>query len=229
MSDGFDCFGTDEELGFDTSALLQGAGGLASGVMAQVKDDQAKNKVSADESKKLANAIAADIVAVTAAAKADTTAPKVGRATGVSATADAAAAKIAASAADKAAAGLSADSQQKRADAADKALAASVAALQKSPSNEYQAALVTEWTAQANKAHSGSISASDDGSADDSGGGKKGKGGKGKKGADAGGSILTRPVLGPVPLWGVLVGGAGILGVVGVVVKKMFFKHVGGS
>ena len=224
MSEGLDYFGVDDEVGLDYSTLLQGAGGLAQGVMTQVQADQAKDKVSADEAKKLAASIAADVTAVSAAAKTDTTAPKVGRVTGATAVADAQAAKIAMAAADKAAAALSPESQQKRADAADKALADAVAREQKDPKNEFLAAMVTEWTSQANKAHSGSISSGDN-SDDSSGGGKKGKHGKDKSGS--GGNWFTRPVLGPIPGGGVLAIGAGVLGGIGFILKKFVFKKVG--
>ena len=215
--EGFDCLGAEDEMGLDLSALAPAAEGLAQGVYTQVKDEQAKDKLSADESKKLAASISADVAAAGAMARADISAPKVGRVTMPTADADAAAAKLAVASSDKAGAALGPDSVTKRADAADKALADAVAREQKSPKDEYQAALVRAWTTISNKAHGGAIASSD---APAAGGGKGGK----RRGSDEEKSWFVRPVLGPIPGGGVLALGAGVLGGVAFAVKKFLLK-----
>lgn len=217
--EGFDCLGA-EDVGFDLSALAPAAEGLAQGVYTQVKDSQAKDKLSSDEKKKLDASISADVAAAGAMARADISAPKVGRATVATADADAAAAKLAVASSDKAAAALGPDSVTKRADAADAALAAAIARQQKAPKDEYQAALVRAWTTISNKAHGGAIASSD---APAAGGGKGGKSGK-SRGSDEEKSWFVRPVLGPIPGGGVLALAAGALGGAAFAVKKFLLK-----
>jgi hypothetical protein len=211
MSDGLDSFGC-EDIGVDYGSILQSGGALAQGIVAAKEASDAESKTSADEQKKLSLSIAADVAAVAASARADTTAPRVGRASSPTAAVDAQAADLAMKAADHMAEGLSEASQQKRADAADKQLADAIKRAQANPKDEYLAAMVKEWTAQANKAHNGSITASDDG--------KKGKKGKGASGE----SFWTRRVIGPIPGYGVVAGGVGLAGGLGFAIKKIFFR-----
>jgi hypothetical protein len=57
------------------------------------------------------------------------------------------------------------------------------------------------------------------------GGPAGGDGGKGKKGDKADKeSWLTRRIIGPVPGYGVLVGGAGILGIIGLIIGRLVKK-----
>jgi hypothetical protein len=46
-----------------------------------------------------------------------------------------------------------------------------------------------------------------------------------KTGAKAGGSWLTKPLVGPLPGVAVVVGGVGIVGLVGLLIRKLFFKR----
>jgi hypothetical protein len=77
----------------------------------------------------------------------------------------------------------------------------------------YLAELVKQWTATANKAHGGAVASIDDETTDK-------KGGKGKK-AQVGGSWWTRPVVGPVPGYGVAAGGAGAAVGLGFLVRSL--------
>lgn len=202
--DGLHYLGCDTHVGFDYGSILQSAGGLASGIISSVEEDKAKEKLAADDEKKAQAAIAADLAASNAAARAETSAAL----KQPSAAVDASAAQTAAAAQDRAAADLSPSASEKRAAAADKALKDATASAQASPKDGYKAALVRAWTTTANKAHNVSIVSSE--------------GGKGKKGDKSGGeSWFTRRVVGPIPGYGVVVGGVGILGILGLVIKKV--------
>lgn len=214
--DGLDCLGAEnaDEVGFDYGSLLQAAGGVATyGVSAAEAEKKESSDKSADD-KKVKDAIAADVAAASAIAKAAVSA----QLKNPSAAMDATAADMAVAAEDKAGgAGLSPDGAKRRADAADTALAAAVKLAQSKPADQFAAAMVKAWQATANKAHSTAI-ASSDGS--DSGG----KHGKGDKGG-SGGSWLTKPAIGRLPGYGILAVGAGLLGLVVVVLKKFVFKR----
>lgn len=208
MSHGLELFGCDD-VGADYGALLQTAGGLlSSGVDVYEQSEKEKKLASADRAKADA-AIAADAAASSAVARAMVSA----KVKSASASIDATAAQQATAAQDKAGAGLSQGASDKRAAAAEKALAGVTAQAQVKPTDAYLAALVAAWTATVNKAHAGGIVASDDFAP--KGKGKDGEGGK---------SWWTRRVVGPIPGVGVVAIGAGVVGVLGIVVKKVFFK-----
>jgi hypothetical protein len=196
-----DYFGVDE-FGFDYGSLLQAAGNLTTGIVSSVEESQKQEKASSEQTKALDTAVQADIAASNTAAQAMVSA----QLKSASAKKDAAAAQAAAQAAAGAGAGLSPESAKSRQDTADKMLANATARAQAKPKDGYLAATVKAWTQTVNKLHDG-------GSLEEK---------KGKKTSDEG--WLTRRVVGPIPGYGVLVGGAGLLGGIGIVVKKIFFK-----
>lgn len=206
MEDGLDTLGA-EEVGVDYGSILQAAGGLATAGVSAAEQAQKEKDAKADEEKKAAGAIAADQAAASAMARADVSA----QTHAPSATIDAQAAQMAISAQDSAAAGLTANAQKKRAEAADATLAAVVKASQAKPGDKNQTALVKAWTTVAAKAHSGAISAT---------------GAPGSGLVPGGESWFTRPVLGKVPGYGVLLIGAGALGAGWLVVKKFILSKV---
>ena len=211
--EGLDLLGCDGEIGLDFGygTLFKTAGGIAEGAISAHEADVEQAKLDKDEQDKLNAAVAADIAASNATARADVSA----QLKSSSASIDAQAAQLAQTAQDKAGAGLSDAGQAKRAAAADKALDTAVKNAQSSPKDGYRQALVKAWTATANKAHNGTISSFDDG------GGK----GKGKKGGKGGGeSFWTRRVVGPLPGAAVVPLAAGGLGALGYAVKRIFFK-----
>lgn len=208
MSDGLHCLGCDEHVGVDYSSLLTAGGGLLqSGVDVYEQQDKEK-KASAAEQKRLADAIAADAAASAAVARAAVSSAS----KAPSASIDATAAMQAIAKQDKAGAGLSSDSQEKRATAAEKQLDQVTGQAQAKPTDPYLQALVKAWTQTVNKAHAGAISG-DDGTSP-----KKDKSG------GSGESWLTRKVVGPIPGYGVVVGGVGLAGAVGIVLTKVFSK-----
>lgn len=209
MEDGLDTLGAEDVMGVDYGSILQAAGGLATAGVSAAEQSKKDDADKADQDKKVKAATAADVTAANAMAQADISAA--GKLP--SASIDAQAAQMAVSADDTAGAALSADGQKQRAAAADSTLAMVVKAAQAKPTDAHQAALVKAWTAIANKAHSGAIS------------GDGGKGGKDKSGFDGygGGSWWTKPAVGKIPGYGVVLGGVGILGALGLVVKKFFF------
>lgn len=213
--EGLDCLGAEEvDVGFDWGGLAQTAGGVVSFASDAADKDKAEKKTAADDKASLDKAIAADLAASNAVAKAAVSA-KLKQA---SASIDQTAAQNALAAQDKAGSNLSSDNQEKRADAADKALDMAVKNAQAKPSDGYLAALVSAWTQTANKAHNGSITSSDDD------GGKKGK--KGKKDDGGGGqSWLTRPVLGPIPGGGVLALGAVVVTGLIFLIRALVKRH----
>jgi hypothetical protein len=200
--DGFD------SLGFDFGKLLQATGGVATyGVSAYEEEKKAKED-KATQSKNLSAVIAADQAAANAIAKAEFSAATMAP----SAAIDAQAAQMAVATEDRAgAAGLSAESQKKRAEVAEGGLNAAVKAAQARPADKYLAALVKAWGLVVNKANSGAIMAA---------------GQPGASGFDSYGSWWTRPAVGKLPGWGVVTIGVGLATAVGVVVKKMFFAKV---
>lgn len=219
--DGLDCFGCYELgedpaddrgsfLGFNWGGLFDGASGLVKGGLSAYQEDQAKKKLDADNQKKVDAAIKADREASLAVARASVSATL----KQASAAVDATAAQRALDAQDRAAAVLSPEGSQARATAADKAADDALAAAQAKPTDGYLAALAKAWAQTANKAHAGSIL-----SADDADGTAKSKG-KGEKKE----SWFTRPVIGPVPGYGVVAGGAGLAVGLGFIVKRLFFK-----
>lgn len=209
MSDGFECLGIDDEVGFDPTSLLAPAGAIATYGVSAYEQDKKEKDSKADQDKKLQAVIAADYAASEAAAKADVSA----QLKSASASIDATAAQMASQAQDAAGgAGLSPDASKKRADSADKALAAAVSEAQKKPKDGYAQAKVRAWQATVNKAHSTAIMANSSGS------GLQGYGGE---------SWFTKPVLGKLPGAGVLALGAGVLGAGFLVVKKFFLAKAG--
>ena len=203
--DGLDTLGAEDVMGVDYGSLLQAAGGLATASVSAVEQSKKEDADRADQSKKVAAAVAADQAAATAMAQADVSAQLKGASAGI----DATAAQMAVSAQDAAGGALSADGQKKRAETADATLAAVVKASQAKPTDKYKAALVKAWTTVANKAHSGAISPGGGASGFDSYGGP---------------SFWTRRVLGPLPGWSVVTLGAGVLTGAGLLVKKFFFS-----
>jgi hypothetical protein len=201
--DGFDCLGADV-VGFDPTSLLAPAGAIATYGVSAYEADKKEKEQKADQGKALQAVIAADYAASEAAAKADVSAQLKSASAGI----DATAAQMASSAQDVAAsAGLSAESSKKRADEADKALKAAISEAQKKPKDGYAQAKVRAWQATVNKAHSGAIVAR--GSGLDSYGGE---------------SWFTKPAIGKLPGWGVLVVAAGLLTAGGLLLKKYVFR-----
>lgn len=201
--DGLDYFGCEEVVGFDFGSLFQATGGLMQGVADQYASDTAKDQATSDENKKLYAAQQADITATNKAAQAAVSA----QLKSASARKDATDAATAAAVAEQAGAGLSDASVQLRVSAANALMTTAKKNAAAKPSDGYLAAVAKAWTATVQKLQNS------DG------------GGKGKKDKDSSGeSWLTRRVIGPIPGYGVLVGGAGLLGGLGIVVKKIFFK-----
>lgn len=203
--DGLDTLGAEDVMGVDYGGILQAAGGLATAGISAAEQKKAEDAAKANESKNVAAAIAADQAAATAMAAAELSAA----AKGPSAAIDAQAAQMAITAQDRAAAALAGDGHKKRAEAAEATLAAVVKVAQSKPTDRNQAALVRAWTAVVNKAHAGAIMATPGASGFDAYGGQ---------------SWFTRPVMGSVPGYGVLLIAGGALTAVGLVVKKFFMK-----
>jgi len=198
------------------SSILKAAGGVAEGAIEAHEADEAKAKTDKEESDKVSAVINADVAAVVAAARSaisDLTKSN-------TAATDKAAAQIAASAQDRVAQGLSSSGQEKRADAADKALNVAINRSRSSPNDKYLAELVKQWTTVANKAHGGAVASVDDETSDKKGG----KGKKGKGAAVGGDSWFMRPVVGPIPGYGVAIGGTGALVGLGLLAKKLLSR-----
>jgi len=207
---GFDCLGAEDySVGVDYGSLLQAAGGLATAGVSAAEQAKKESQDSATRDKNVKAAVAADQAAASAIAQAAVSAA----AKLPSASIDAQAAQLATTAEDTAAAALDAEGQKKRADAADATLAAVVKVAQQKPTDVNQKALVAAWTQIANKAHSGAIT---------------GKGGKSGLDSYGGQNWFTKPVLGKIPGYGVLLLGAGVLGAGWLVVKKFVMKKVRG-
>lgn len=186
-----DCMGLDFSSFGD---IFKSTGELVKGGAELYEKEQAAKKSSADDKKSLDDAIAKDITASKAVAVA---------AMSAATAADKESAKFALSLQDKAGEKLSGDSQSKRADAADKALGEAMAKWKASPKDEFAAALVKAWQATSTKAHGGAIVAKGDES--------ESKSAKRSRGDDDSGSgimsLLRKKVVGPVPVWGVGLGG----------------------
>ena len=191
---GLDMLGADEGGGFDYGSLLQTAGGLIQGGVAIYEGSEAEKKLTGDTKKKLNDVIAVDIAASTAIARA-IIAPK-----------EAAAAKAASDAQDKAGADLPPEVSQKRMEAADKMLASMKANAKAKPKDAYAAALVKAWTVTAQKAHSAGLAGGD------------------KKGDKVEESWFSRKIIGPLPGSAVLVLGVGVLAGLGLVLKKILSR-----
>lgn len=176
--------------------ILQAAGGLAQGGISIYEQHQAeqtaaaaKQKATADEAAAARAAISADVTATLASARAQMAA----QLKQASAAVDREAAQIAAQAQDEAGAGLTSAASKQRVDAARAALSTAAKKAQASPKDVYLVCLMRAWTATLNKAGNRQIASTTNLT----------------PGAGQGGpSWFTRPVLGPVPGWGVLAGGA---------------------
>lgn len=180
--------------GFDFGTIFKAAGELAQGGISMYEQKQAKEKAAADDSAKVNAAVQADTAASVAMAKADYSAVM----KAPSASIDAAAAEVASRAQDRAGSVLGTDGQAKRAKAAEAALDRAIVNAQNKPKDRYAMALVKAWTATVNKAQNVQIvSAASSGPVPDTGGI---------------GDFLSRRVVGPVPVWGVGLAGAGVLG-----------------
>jgi hypothetical protein len=200
---GLDLLGCDEVVGFDFGSLFQATGGLMQSVASQTASDQAQGQATAEENKKLYAATQADIVVTNKVAQAAVSA----QLKSPSAKKDAADAAAAANAQDQAGAGLSDASVKARLDAANALMMTAKKNAAAKPSDGYLSAVAKAWTATVQKLQN---TMSNDGK-------------KGKK-SDSSESWFTKRVIGPIPGAGVLVIGAGLLGGVGIVVKKIFFK-----
>jgi hypothetical protein len=197
---------TETEVGFDFASFAQTAGNIAQAGSTMYEQKKASDAASSSEQKKLATSIAADIAAATALAKAASS-----KAQNLpTASSDDAAAQSALASTDTAAAGLSPDSQQKRAAAADAALANAQKNAANKPSDPFLPMLVNAWTTVGNKVHNAAITG---GAADAGAGGKHGKHDEE--------SWFSRPVIGSLPGAAVLVLGAGVVGGLVYVVKKV--------
>ena len=179
-------------MGLDLSSfgdIFKSGGELIKGGAELYEKEQTAKKSSADDKKNLDDAIAADITASKAVASASLS----------SATAaDKENAKYATALQDKAGAKLSGDSQGKRADAAEKVLGEAMAKWRANPKDEYASALVKAWQATTNKGHGGAIVTKDE---------ERGK--KADHEEKSGGimALLQKKVVGPVPVWGLGIGG----------------------
>jgi hypothetical protein len=194
------------EIGIDIATaigpMLEAAGGLTSGIINTVKQAQDEKKLAADQATKLKSALAADISAASALAKAAVSA----QAKAPSAAMDQKAADLAVSAQQTAAGKLSADANEVRAAAAQTAQTQAIGQAQAAPKDAYKAALVDAWTTIVNKANNAAIvSKSPEGGAAAQSGGE---------------SFLTKKVIGPVPVWGA---GLGVVGL-GLLAKKFLGK-----
>lgn len=191
---GLDLLGCDDEVGGLYDGIFQAAGGLMQGAANAEQQDEADDKKRADQEKILNIAIAADLAATTAAAAADISAQFHTK----TASSDASAAAAKSDAQDAAGKGLDDAGVQKRIAAATTASADAKKVSAAKPKDAYSAALAKAWATTLSKIQGGS--------------------GDGKGGASQE-SWFTRPVLGKFSGTTVLIG-AGILGVVGLVIRK---------
>lgn len=195
-------------LGVDYGSILQSAGGIITSAVDVAQQAEKEKQLAGAEKKKLDTAIAADVAASNAAAKAAVSA----QLKSASAQIDLMAAQSAIAAQDRAGAALSAESAELRVAAAEKQLELATQNAQATPKDGYKAALAAAWTQTVNKARNLDIQA-----APARGAGKGGGAGSEKE------PWLTRRVLGPVPGWGVVVGGGALATVLGYLVKKIFW------
>jgi hypothetical protein len=195
------CFLGADDVGIELGPILQASGGLISAGVEAAEKDKAEKAGAAAERTRIDTAVAADMAAANAIAKADVSA----QLKQPSAAIDAQAAQMALSSSGRAGAVLSVEGQQKRADAARKALENAVKNAQDKPSDGFRQALVKAWTQVETAAQSSAISA----------------GGRRQGGLDDyGKNWFVRPVLGKIPGWGVVAGGTGIAGALWFAVKK---------
>lgn len=198
--EGLDCFGA-----FDWGGLIQTAGNAAQFGVTAYQKSEADKKAASDQASALKRAIEADANASVAVARAR--ASEQGKTP--TAAVDQMAAQTAVAAQDRAGVGLNSESSRKRAEAAERALAEAIKNAQAAPKDIYKAALVAAWTQTVNKAQNTTIVTQPSPT--------------GLPPA-APESWFTRPVLGPIPGYGVLLGSAGLATGVGLLVKKFFFS-----
>ena len=192
---GLDLLGCDDAVGGLYDGIFQAAGGLMQGAANAEQQDEANDKKNADQAKLLNAAIAADMAASMAATAADISSQFHTK----TASSDAAAAAAKSAAQDAAGAGLEDDGVKKRIAAATTALSDVKKTAAAKPKDAYSAAAVKAWTNTLSKIQGG-------GTGDGKGGGAQE-------------SWFARPVLGKFSGTTVLIG-AGILGVVGLVIRK---------
>jgi hypothetical protein len=200
--DGLDTLGAEnpDYVGFDYGVLFKTAGGLLEGGAGMLEAQQAEKASAADTKTKLEAVIAADMDASNAAARADVSAQLKSK----TAAGDASAAKKAAAVQDQAGAGLPPEAVKQRTAAAEKMLATVSKNAKAKPKDGYQKALVKSWTATVKKIQTS-------GSGPDSM----------VKDEAQQESWMTRRVVGPLPGYAVVVGGLGLAGVLGLVVRKL--------
>jgi len=189
--------------------VLQATGELGQEGLNLYEGKQASEKASADDQSKLQAAISADATASLAMAAAlsstslANSAPANQKAAAqAKAAADQAAADQAAAAQDRAGAAMPSSMTDKRVAAAQAALTAATSKLQSSPTNTYNQALVKAWTATVNKAQNNQIVKKDVAS----------------EGGEKGSKWSTKKKL---VVAGAAVGGAGLLGGVVMLIRKM--------
>ena len=210
------------------AAILQAAGALAESGISTYQKGEAEKKTSwereeagrksaADAEAALATAVAADRRAVEARAAASAAREEAAAAKGPAkaaaearAAAEEAAAGAAEAAQDRAGARVPLDVVDRRVEAVEKSLDEATARLRVT-NDARNRALVEAWTKAYNKAANRQVVA------------------RGAPGADAAspsrGSWWVRPVVGPVPGWGVVAGGAGLLAIIVAVLVKMLGGH----
>lgn len=184
--------------------ILQFAGEAGKTGISMWEQNETQNRLAAEEQSKLTAALDADRKATAAIARADV-AVKLNMPTKA---ADQGAAEVAERAQDRAGAALSPAASAKRVTVAEDALEKAAAASQSDPKSAYKAALVRAWTKTANKANGITLVTSDSGR-------------NISAGTARGGSWFTRPVVGPVPGWGVAVGGVGLLTGLGLFLRRV--------
>lgn len=209
MSDGYqilgDLLGADatEVLGFDFASLFSAAGGLAQGA-ADWKAEKDKTDAAEKTSREAGNAaVSADIRATEARRlmllAELTKAPNLA--------ASEAAWKLAAEAQDRAAEGLSADNQKRRADAARKALEDETSKWRKAAGDPNKTKVAEAAVKAAKETYNKTQNALVV---------RQGQTPSLPTGPSE--SWLTRPVLGSVPGWGVVAGGMGLAAALGTII-----------
>jgi hypothetical protein len=193
-----DLLGCDE-IGFDYGSLLSAAAGLAEGGITMYKQSESEAKTSADATKAAGKATQADLDAASAIAKADVSAQLHSKSAASDKTAATAALALV----------VSTPPSQQRIDDAKKMQAKAQTDSKASPADGYKKAYASAWGAVIDAI---------------TGGGPAGGGDKKSKDKGDKESWLTRRVIGPIPGYGVLVGGAGILGIIGLIVKRLVRK-----
>lgn len=207
--DDFDCLGADE-VGFDFGGLTNLLSAGAQYGMTEYEKSQKEKKTKAEREASEREVLEADRNAAMAVARAKVSE----QAKTPSLEVDQLAAQTAVAAQDRAGMNLDPETSKKRSREAEKALAEAIKNAQAAPKDAYRAALVAAWTATVNKAQSMSIMLAPS-----------------KTGlppqftpAPEEKSWFMRPVVGPVPGWGVAAGGVGLLAVLGIVVKRFMAR-----